>query len=230
MRERPGTDPPWRPSPDPPPLTHCLSSQKGPDVEPFIDPTRLLRTLAYALRHNPRQFGVALDEDGFADIDELVIGIRFSSYDWALLDRLILEAALLTSSPDRFECRDGRIRARYGHTIRLASPGDRLTPPEILFHGTPTAALPIITRDGLRPMNRAFVHLTASLDYAAQVATSKGGGVVLPIRAKEASDAGTEFFQANPHVWLVRELSHQFINPVDPATGVCENTGTPGAS
>jgi putative RNA 2'-phosphotransferase len=185
-------------------------------VEPTFDPTRLLQVLAYALRHNPRQFGVALDEEGFADLDELVIGIRFSNYDWALLDRPAVETALLTSSPDRFECRDGRIRTRYGHTIQLATPGDRVSPPEILFHGTPAAALAVIARDGLRPMNRAFVHLTASPDYADQVATSKGGGVVLRIRSREASDAGVEFFQANPRVWLVRELAHQFIDSVRP--------------
>ncbi|MBY0513835.1 MAG: hypothetical protein K2P78_07970 [Gemmataceae bacterium] len=50
--------------------------------------------LAFALRHQPLRFGVALDEEGFADLDELVVGIRFSRYDWATLDREQVQEAI----------------------------------------------------------------------------------------------------------------------------------------
>lgn len=53
---------------------------------------------------------------------------------------------------------------------------------------------------GLRPMNRAFVHLTTDPDYATQVVAANGGGEVLRILAKQAADAGVAFFRANPHV------------------------------
>ena len=72
-------------------------------------------------------------------------------------------------------------------------------------------------------MNRAFVHLTTKPEYAAQVIAAKGGGVVLRVRAKEAAAERIEFFQANSHVWLAREVPSRFLRmdadaPVSPQT------------
>jgi putative RNA 2'-phosphotransferase len=173
---------------------------------PETDPQRIVRLLAFALRHPPYRFGVALDDEGFADLDDLAVGIRFSSYDWALFQRGHIEDTVRGTDPGRFEIRDNRIRARYGHSFRLGTAGEASVPPEILFHGTSTDSLADVLKTGLRAMNRAFVHLTTNPDYAARVASAKGGGTVLHIRAKEAADAGIEFFQANPHVWLAREV------------------------
>jgi putative RNA 2'-phosphotransferase len=142
---------------------------------------RILRTLLFALRHDPWQFGIILDDDGFADLDELTIAFRFNRYDWALLERSVVEAAIRTTDPGRFKMRDNKVRARYGHSIRLELPGEPRTPPETLFHGTSTAVLPIILQHGIRPMNRAFVHLTSNQEYADQVVKAKGGGVVLRV-------------------------------------------------
>lgn len=180
------------------------------------EPQRLVRVLAFALRHQPLRFGIALDDEGFAGLDELVVGIRFSHYDWATLDREQVEDAIRGTDSGRFEIRHGLVRARYGHSVALGSTGERRIPPEFLLHGTSADALATVLATGLRPMNRAFVHLTSDPDYAAQVVTAKGGGIVLRVRANEAADAGIEFFQANSHVWLAREVPSHF----------CESTPT----
>jgi putative RNA 2'-phosphotransferase len=177
------------------------------------EPQRLVRVLTFALRHHPLRFGIALDGDGFADLDELVIGIRFSHYDWATLDRGQVEGAIRDTDPGRFEVRDGLVRARYGHSVALGSPGERRTPPAVLLHGTSSAAVETVLTTGLWPMNRAFVHLTTDPDYAAQVVAAKGGGIVLRVRAEEAARSGVEFFRANPHVWLARCIASHFIEP-----------------
>lgn len=176
-----------------------------------IEPQRIVRVLAFALRHQPFRFGVALDDEGFTVLDELVVGIRFSHYDWATLDRPQIEAAVRGTDPGRFEVRDGLVRARYGHSVALGSPGELRTPPDVLLHGTSADAAVTVRTTGLRPMNRAFVHLTANPDYAAQVVATKGGGVVIRVRAKDAAATGIEFFQANPHVWLAREVPPPFL-------------------
>jgi putative RNA 2'-phosphotransferase len=176
-----------------------------------VEEGRLVRAMLFALRHNPWQFGIIFDDDGFADLDELAVAFRFSRYDWALLERSGLEAAIRSTDPGRFEMRDNKVRARYGHSIRLALPGEPRNPPEILFHGTATGVLPTILQFGLHPMSRAFVHLTSNPDYAEQVVKAKGGGEVLCVNTKDAKKEGIEFFQANSHVWLVRELPTKFI-------------------
>lgn len=94
----------------------------------------------------------------------------------------------------RFEMRDNKVRARHGHSFRLAVPGEQCTPPETFFHSNATGILPRIRQHGLRPMNRAVVHLTSNTDGAEQVVTAKGGGEVLCIKSKEASFAGIKFF------------------------------------
>ena len=79
------------------------------------------------------------------------------------------------------------------------------------MHGTSADALAPVLATGLRPMNRAFVHLTTMPEYAAQVIATKGGGVVLRVRANEAATEGIEFYQANAHVWLAREVPSRFL-------------------
>ena len=189
------------------------------------EPQRIVRVLAFALRHHPLRFGVGLDDEGFADLNELVVGIRFSHYDWADLDRGRVEDAIRGTDAGRFEIRDGQVRARYGHSVALGSPGERQTPPEVLWHGTSADAAATVLATGLRPMNRAFVHLTSNPDYAAQVVAAKGGGVVVRVRAKAAADHGVEFFRANPHVWLARTVPADYLgtdgpNDVTPGLGI----------
>ena len=176
------------------------------------DPQRLVRVLAFALRHHPLRFGVGLDAEGFADLDDLVVGIRFSHYDWATLDREQVEDAIRGTDPGRFEVRDGLARARYGHSVTLGQPGEVQPPPDVLLHGTSADAAATVLATGLRPMNRALVHLTSDPDYAAQVVAAKGGGEVLRVLAKQAAGAGVAFFRANPHVWLCRFVPPEFLS------------------
>ena len=183
------------------------------------EPQRLVRVLAFALRHYPLRFGVGLDDEGFADLNDLVVGIRFSHYDWATLGREQVEDAIRGTDPGRFEIRDGLVRARYGHSVALGSPGELRTPPEFLLHGTSADALATVLATGLRAMNRAFVHFTTKPEYAAQVIAAKGGGVLLRVRANEAAAEGIEFFQANSHVWLAREVPSRFLRMDADATG-----------
>ena len=171
----------------------------------------LARLLRFALRHQPHRYGVALDQAGFASLNDLVIGIRFSHLRWTFLEARHVLDAVRRTDPERFEVADGRIRARYGHSVRLGEPGELRTPPSILLHGTAAESLPDVLATGLRAMSRAFVHLTTDRCYAEQVAAAKGGGAVLRVRAKEASDAGARFFQANKHVWLCEAVGPEYL-------------------
>jgi putative RNA 2'-phosphotransferase len=181
------------------------------------EPQRLIRVLAFALRHQPLRFGVALDDEGFAGLDDLVVGIRFSHYDWATLDRQQIEDAVRRTDSERFEIRDGLVRARYGHSVMLGSPGERRAPPPVLLHGTSANAVDAVMTNGLRPMGRAFVHLTSNPDYAAQVAASKGGGVMIRVAARAAAEAGDVFYRAGRHVWLAKAVAPTFLVAVSSA-------------
>ena len=178
-------------------------------MDPSFEPERILRTLAYALRHDPWQFCLDLDEEGWTPIDQVVEALRFDRYEWALLNWPHIELAIRGSG--RYEIEAGRIRAAYGHSIPLGIIPDVLVPPEALFHGTAEDALPIIFRDGLKPMGRRFVHLSSDRDYALRVANAKLGNAVLVVLADQAHAAGLTFRRANEHVWLTERVDPPFL-------------------
>jgi putative RNA 2'-phosphotransferase len=77
----------------------------------------------------------------------------------------------------RFEIKDDKIRALYGHSSssipftkiqKIAS-----KPPHILYHGTSPSAAKNIMSEGLRLMNRHYVHLSTDKNTALQVGKRK---------------------------------------------------------
>ncbi len=169
----------------------------------------IIRTLAYALRHNPTQFNLALDAEGWASIDQLVNELRFVRYDWAFLDWARIERTI--NGSDRFEVHAGKIRAAYGHTIELEKPPAIAEPPEFLFHGTAAESIPEIMTNGLNPMGRRFVHLSSDINWVLDFLLSKPQWALLRILARQAFRGGVCFRQANRHVWLADPMSAPFV-------------------
>ncbi len=174
---------------------------------------KLFRTIIHALRHDPWKYGLELDAEGYVAFDDLVTGLRFDRYAWALLESAEVERVVRTFGEGRFDFPDGRIRATYGHSFELGSLPAQEEPPKLLFHGTTDEALPLIHQQGLNPLGRQFVHLTSDRDYAVRVAAAKGGSAILVIDAAQASAAGASFRRANEHVWLVEKVEPVFLSP-----------------
>lgn len=103
----------------------------------------------------------------------------------------------------RYEIDGDRVRARYGHSVAERVEQPVAEPPEVLFHGTSAAAVPAILREGLRPMARQYVHLSADRDTARQVGGRRRGEVaMLVVAAGEAHRAGVVFRIGGDPVWL----------------------------
>lgn len=174
-----------------------------------INPEKLVSTLAFALRHHPAQFGLELDDEGWTSLEDLVIALRFDRYDWAHVDEEVLNSVV--EETDRFEIRDGRIRATYGHSIELGKIPPITVPPAVLFHGTTEEALPAIRREGLKPIGRRFVHLTSDREYALRVANAKQSRTIVLVNALNAYASGHVFRRANGHVWLTGHIEAAFL-------------------
>lgn len=87
-------------------------------LNPTFDRGRLIATMAFALRHDPACLGLELDDEGWASFEDLIIAIRFHRYDWADLDVPLVKAII--EGMDRFEVYQSKIRAVYGHSVKLA--------------------------------------------------------------------------------------------------------------
>lgn len=141
------------------------------------------KRLTLVLRHKPEILGLTPDERGYVPLEGLL-----SSFErkWRVRSDEVLD--VLLSDEERFEVSNGKVRARYGHSYHV-DPGNPLKPdevPPVLYHGTVESAWRSISKTGIKPMGRAFVHLSASVDKAIQVAhRRKGRRVLLEIDGRE---------------------------------------------
>jgi putative RNA 2'-phosphotransferase len=171
-----------------------------------VDRVRLSKRLSRALRHDPARVGLELDPQGWAPLDAVCAALRVS--------RVEVEEVVAHGSKQRFEVADGRIRARYGHSLpgHVELPADH--PPDELFHGTGARTVEAILRDGLRPGGRQYVHLSPSIATAREVGARHGRPVVLHVDAGRAAADGVVFRRGNADTWLTDELDPRYLRRV----------------
>lgn len=177
---------------------------------------RISKKISLALRHRPEEFGLALDEDASVPLDELlealnrrfkdspVVGTPITEHD---VERIIAE-----SDKQRFEMIGNRIRALYGHSVAQRISVEQAIPPAVLFHGTTRAAIGAIRKEGLLPMGRQYVHLSADEQTACAVGRRRDSDpVLLEVDAAAAHGAGIAFYVGNDKVWLTDAIPPGFI-------------------
>ncbi len=164
---------------------------------------RLSRFLAFALRHHPEEIDLELDARGAADVDALLEGIRRRpGLENVTRDQI---EQLVRSGPGaaRFTIEQGRIRARYGHSLEQPIQYKPADPPEILFHGTTPEAADDILAEGLTAGQRQRVHLSVDTPAAREVGRRRcPDPVILQVDTECASKAGVRFYRGGPAVWL----------------------------
>nr|WP_198942737.1 RNA 2'-phosphotransferase [Actinophytocola xanthii] len=178
-----------------------------------MDEQRMVRVskyLAKHLRHRPERLGLALDEAGWVDVDELLAACASHQFP---ITRADLDHVVAANDKQRFafDAQRRRIRANQGHTVDVELDLPVTTPPDVLFHGTVDRFLADIRRDGLRPMDRHDVHLSADEHTARRVGARRGRPVVLTVDAAAMVAAGHTFRVSANQVWLVSAVPPEFL-------------------
>ncbi len=173
---------------------------------------QLSKFLSLVLRHEPEKIGIVLGNEGFVPLAEFVAAVnRQKAYGW--VTEAHLREVVTASDKQRFEIVDNRIRARYGHSVEEAVTYPEVEPPEILYHGTTPQAAALIWREGLKPMQRQYVHLSSTPDMADVVARRRTNHpVLLVVRAREAWQAGVKFYSPEPRLYLATPVAPSFIH------------------
>jgi putative RNA 2'-phosphotransferase len=173
--------------------------------------TKLSKLMSKILRHAPLKFGLLLDSvDGSCEVADLLQVIRGQS-GWSELSLPDLEEVVERCEKHRFEIIGSRIRARYGHSHdKVSYPAG--VPPMVLYHGTNAQAAPKILEQGLRPMQRQYVHLSEGLHFATLAGKRRGELVILNIDTVKASRAGIKFYYAGNEVWLADTVPAEFCS------------------
>src|SRR5262245_18839168 len=122
--------------------------------------TRLSKFMSLVLRHRAPDFGLTPDGEGFVAFDSLVAVVERNRQLHARRNEILQWVE--TGQPQRYEIKDGLIRATYGHSKsqRLGATVEypAVEPPTLLYHGTHPGALRAIRQYGLKAMQRQYVH------------------------------------------------------------------------
>ena len=176
-----------------------------------MDYLKLSKEVSYALRHAPWEYELELDDNGWVNINQLILSF-IDSGDWHGLNECDLYEMIERSDKKRHEISNGKIRALYGHSIPQNIVKEPQSPPEILYHGTARRFIPAIKEKGLTPQNRQYVHLSVDTETALQVGKRRDDEpALLIIQAIRAWNDGIKFYLGNDKVWLADIIPSEYI-------------------
>ena len=170
---------------------------------------KVSKLMAYILRHSPEEFDLKPDVEGFVPLNELVKALRTVYPD--VTEEFVREI-VERDAKGRYEIRDGKIRARYGHSFKVKLDHGEDTESRVLYHGTPRRNLDRILREGLKPMRRQFVHLSTRRSEALETGRRHGKDVVLLIVDAEClRKKGLKIYKAGKNVRIVERVPPECI-------------------
>ena len=171
----------------------------------------LSKFLSLVLRHKPEELGISLDQQGWADTQELLrlMQERGMKVDFDKLQEMVQE-----NEKQRFKFSEdfSAIRANQGHSIAIELGLAPKEPPTILFHGTAKRNITSILEKGLVKGNRQHVHLSLDKATAVKVGRRHGEPIVLLVEAGKMFVEGLSFYQADNGVWLTEYVDPRYLS------------------
>lgn len=176
-----------------------------------MDYVKLSKIISYALRHAPWEYELEMDENGYVSVNQLLFALKEEN-KWRSITEDDIRKVVATSDKGRFEIVDGNIRALYGHSFKQKIIREAGIPPEMLYHGTSHAVVPLILKSGLLPKGRQYVHLAVDPEMAVQVGKRRDiEPVLLTIDVRRALEDGVAFYKGNDKVWLADFVDPKYI-------------------
>ena len=175
----------------------------------MLPPERISRFLSYLLRHRPKEYPLSFDRQGFVSWGDVVAMVQERFFD---VSEDEIRAVVERSDKKRFELKDGRVRATYGHSFPVDLGADAVEPPAQLYYGTARDLAQSILRSGLEPRERQYVHLSSSADDALAVAKRRDASpAIVVVDARTAHGEGVRFYRSGP-LFLVENIPAKFLS------------------
>ena len=180
----------------------------------ILNLTKTSKFVSLIRRHKPETIGISLDEHGWANVDELVLGIAKTRE----FNMDILEEIVRTDEKQRYSFNEDKtlIRANQGHSIPVDVELEEVEPPEELRHGTGEKYVASIDEQGLIPKSRLYVHLSKDQETALKVGTRHGKPVLYIVKSAEMYKDGYKFYLSKNGVWLTKEVPWHIIQLPEP--------------
>ncbi len=170
------------------------------------------RVLTGILRHFPDRYGLTMEPHGWVSLPAIVRAIsqKHPAYYWLRVAHLVAIAE--TDAKGRYEVRDDRVRATYGHTIEvdLDLPTENI--PELLFFPVTPEEASIVLEVGLKPSDRKRVHLSKTAEDARAAGSVRTPDpVILEVDTQKARSGGLVIMRAGKTVYLVDQVPAEYL-------------------
>lgn len=171
---------------------------------------QISKFMSLVLRHKPETIGLMLNENGWANVQEMIDKMNTTGAD---VDIDLIHTIVETNDKKRFAFNEDMtmIRASQGHSVEVDLNLSEVQPPEFLYHGTIQESVDIIRLEGLKKMSRQHIHLSKDKETAIKVGSRRGKPVILVIRAAAMQADGYPFYLSANEVWLTDEVPVQYI-------------------
>lgn len=176
--------------------------------------TNISKYISLILRHKPETIGIMLDEHGWANVWELIEGIRETQSPE--FDMEALEEIVQTDNKQRYSFNEDKtlIRANQGHSIPVDVELQETVPPEYLWHGSAMKYFNSISEQGLIPKSRLYVHLSGDLETAKNVGKRHGEPVIFKVLSGDMVRDGYKFYRSVNGVWLTKQVPVRYLEKV----------------
>jgi len=171
---------------------------------------KISKFLSLVLRHKPETINLVLDENGWANVDELITKSTNDSQGFTFEE---LDEIVQTNDKKRFIFNEDKtkIRANQGHSIDIDLALKPQQPPDFLYHGTAQNNLDSILEKGIEKRNRQHVHLSLDNEIASKVGMRHGKPIVLTIKTGKMFEDGILFYLSENNVWLTDFVDAKYI-------------------
>jgi putative RNA 2'-phosphotransferase len=162
--------------------------------------------ISYLLRHNPEE--LIMDKQGWVFVDALLKKVGITKEE---LDQIVS-----TNDKKRFGySEDGlKIRAHQGHSekLKLDIKFNEVQFPKTYYHGTDFLNMNSIKKFGLKPGNRAYVHLSKDIETATKVGFRHGDTVlVFEVDGNQMKRDGYKLYESENGVILTPIVPPQYL-------------------
>jgi putative RNA 2'-phosphotransferase len=169
---------------------------------------RISRFLTYLLRHQPKEYPLVFDKRGFVDWADIVELVQERFYD---VTEDQIEAVVSGSEKKRFELENGKVRATYGHSFPVEL-GSGAEPPEKLYYGAARDLAQSMLKNGLKPRDRQYVHLSVTAEEAESVARRHDPApAIIVVDVRAAQGEGIRFHESGP-LFLAEAVPAKFLS------------------
>lgn len=165
--------------------------------------------MSWALRHEPENAGIEVDNHGWTTIEELIDAAKDQH---PFIDRLVVEGIAAVDDKGRYEIDDDKIRAVYAHSFPVTINSSSDNVPDTLLHGTATENAQSILEEGLKPMGREKVHLTPDEEEASNIGNRHSHDVtILEIDAKSLEESGQKIEERSDIIYTTDKVDPKYI-------------------